>query len=350
MFFIGSDYDKRSFRMKSFDEFLTWEKLSRDTIDFKMIYVDVADDLVSGLLLSQIIYWHLPNHSGRSKLKVRKEGFYWIAKGREDWFDEIRITAKQFDRCIKILEEKNLIVRKNFRFNGSPMVHIRLNYDALIEGVNSILTKREKPVISTVSEDDLGLSSGSPLGLLIGSKPLVLEIPFLPKGKIQIDQRGKTLTEITTKTKKTYVHPSDEQEGIESVSLEVKEPTEQGEKDLVACAPSSRSSKQDEMMFETVWELYPRKQDKKASLQAYIKAIKKHSHEDILNGVKGYQQECLKDGREKRFIKLGKTFFNNECYLDYIMQEEETKPKAQKKIRAIGESLRMKRGQHDEQG
>jgi len=45
------------------EEFLAWERASRDTIDFKTAYVDVAGDLVSGLLLSQIIYWHLPGEN-----------------------------------------------------------------------------------------------------------------------------------------------------------------------------------------------------------------------------------------------------------------------------------------------
>jgi len=44
-----------------FNEFLSWELTTRDTIDFKKIYVDIAGDLIAGLLLSQIIYWHLPS-------------------------------------------------------------------------------------------------------------------------------------------------------------------------------------------------------------------------------------------------------------------------------------------------
>jgi len=62
--------------------FLLWETASRDTVDFKTIYVDMADDLVAGLLLSQIVYWYLPSKEGRSKLRVFKDGYYWIAKTR----------------------------------------------------------------------------------------------------------------------------------------------------------------------------------------------------------------------------------------------------------------------------
>ena len=59
--------------MNYFDQFLSWEAKSRDIIDFKKIYVDIADDLIAGLLLSQIIYWHLPNEHGKTKLRVQKD-------------------------------------------------------------------------------------------------------------------------------------------------------------------------------------------------------------------------------------------------------------------------------------
>ena len=75
-------------------DFLLWETASRDTIDFKTIYVDMAGDLIAGLMLSQIIYWYLPAKDGSSKLRICRDNYYWIAKGREDWWDEIRISKK----------------------------------------------------------------------------------------------------------------------------------------------------------------------------------------------------------------------------------------------------------------
>lgn len=116
-----------------FTKFLLWEATSRDTIDFKKIYVDMADDLIAGLLLSQIVYWHLPDEKGESKLRVHKHGFDWIAKGREEWYEEIRISARQFDRAIKILEGKGLIAKTHYRFNGLRTVHVRLIQDAFMD-------------------------------------------------------------------------------------------------------------------------------------------------------------------------------------------------------------------------
>ena len=113
--------------------FFRWEKASRDTIDFKKIYVDIAGDILAGLLLSQIIYWHLPDEYGDSKLRVKKEGKMWLAKGRDDWHQEVRLSPKQFDRASDILAKKGIIEKKRFKFNGSPTIHIHLNEEVFLE-------------------------------------------------------------------------------------------------------------------------------------------------------------------------------------------------------------------------
>lgn len=119
--------------MNNINDFFMWEQISRDSIDVKRIYIDIAGDLIAGILLSQIIYWNLPNQEGRTKLRVKKHGKLWLAKGRSDWWEECRITDRQFDRAIKILEEKFLVEKKVFKFNGNPTLHIRLNYNVLMQ-------------------------------------------------------------------------------------------------------------------------------------------------------------------------------------------------------------------------
>lgn len=166
--------------METIQEFYAWENASRDTIDFKKIYVDIADDLVAGLLLSQIIYWHLPDKNGHPKLRVFKQGKYWLAKNRTDWWDEIRITPRQFDRAIQILKKRKIVETKIFKFNGDPTIHIHLNQDAFLNLLNSrlkeqaFLTKSEKPNSLNVNNDT--------------------------------DETGKSLTEITAQntSEKTY--------------------------------------------------------------------------------------------------------------------------------------------------
>jgi len=112
--------------MNNFDEFLLWERTTRDSIDFKKIYVDIAGDLVAGLMLSQIVFWYLPDKNGNSKMRVRKDGYDWIAKSNAEWYDEIRITEWQAPRALNILEEKGIIEKRLYKFNGAPTIHIRL--------------------------------------------------------------------------------------------------------------------------------------------------------------------------------------------------------------------------------
>jgi len=169
-----------------FDQFLLWEQTTRDTIDFKTIYVDMADDLVAGLVLSQIVFWHLPNHQGRSKLRVRKDGHYWIAKGREDWYDEIRVTAKQIDRALGILEKLGIIVTALYKFDGAPTKHIRIDSEGFLTAWRAIVQERGKS-ISTKGENPTG-----------------------PTVEMDITETGKSLTETTseTTTEKTAVADS----------------------------------------------------------------------------------------------------------------------------------------------
>lgn len=172
-------------------KFIYWEMASHDTIDFKKVYVDMADDLIAGLLLSQIVYWHLPSkETGQPKLKVEKEGELWIAKGREDWHDEIRITCRQYDRAIKILENKDLVVVKTFKFDGNPMKHVRLNWNHFLAFLEYQLEENARKI------------SGEPYSPMVFTESVktnshkVLK-PTYTKGKKEVTQSVNSLTEST---------------------------------------------------------------------------------------------------------------------------------------------------------
>ena len=120
-------------------EFLLWEQQSRDTIDVKRIYVDVAGDLVTGVLLSQIIYWFLPDKNGKTKLRVVRDGKEWLIKKREDWWGECRISTFQVDRALKKLEKIEVIQTKIIRFSGTPMKSIWLDLDKLIMKISEVV-------------------------------------------------------------------------------------------------------------------------------------------------------------------------------------------------------------------
>jgi len=41
----------------TFEQFLLWERASRDTLEVKRLYIDMAGDLVAGIVLSQIVFY-----------------------------------------------------------------------------------------------------------------------------------------------------------------------------------------------------------------------------------------------------------------------------------------------------
>ena len=169
-------------------------------------HIDIAGDLIAGTLLSRIMWWFAPTSDGKSKLRVFKDGHWWLVKNREDWWDEIRITPKQYDRAIKVLEEKNLIIKKIYKFNGNPTTHIRLNFEQVEAEIEKWLDDIKKKIIKG-EIDEKGRKSFSPKG----KKPEIstpdaestreetLEIPEeeqeeSPKPLINLvfPQRGKT--------------------------------------------------------------------------------------------------------------------------------------------------------------
>lgn len=110
----------------NFDTFLEWEQATNDILDFKKVYVDMAGSINAGLMLSHIVYWYLPNAQGETKLRVYRNGHHWIACRRYEWWERIRLNIKQADSALKALEQRGLIKKQTFKFNGEPTVHVRL--------------------------------------------------------------------------------------------------------------------------------------------------------------------------------------------------------------------------------
>lgn len=107
------------------------------------------------------------------------------------------------------------------------------------------------------------------------------------------------------------------------------------EKDCVSLfenteSPLNENPSDYKIEFEKIWNLYPKKQDKQAALNSYIKARKgskialnskgntkvaPQSFETILQGVRNYLR--ANRGVEIKFIKHLSTFLNQATYLDF---------------------------------
>jgi hypothetical protein len=251
------------------DEFLFWEDKSRDTIDIKCIYIDIAGDIVTGLLLSQIIYWNLPSKEGKSKLRVRIDGELYLAKKRTDWYDECRITAKQYDRSIKVLEEKGLVTLVLKKFDGSPTTHIKLNFDVLIQAVKTGGKLEFPQRVKTESESEE-----------TGGKLEFTEKGISPKGKNQFDQRGKSLTETTSEITlglgiNTRVREDEKNEDIKTEADEVRAEIIKGESEIGTSAAVEPSD------FEKAVQLW------EGELKGSRKKVYGHEYRDIKKLVEG---------------------------------------------------------------
>lgn len=145
--------------------------------------IDITEDLNAGILLSQIIYWFSPDKNGNSKIRVIKKDGMWLAKTREDWYKEVRLSPKQYDRAMKILEKKELVETSLHRFNGSPTIHVRPKWD----NYNKAVAEWKKWKAEEIERENAVNSPILPFG----------EIPDTPNGNLQIDHCGRTITETT---------------------------------------------------------------------------------------------------------------------------------------------------------
>lgn len=262
----------------SYQDFLRWEETDYDAINVKRIYIDIAEDLIAGILLSQIVYWHLPSkRDGNSKLKVKKGNKLWLAKGREDWWDECRITPRQFDRAIGILAEKGIIEKKLFRFNGSPMTHIRLIPDALMEHINDALTKK-----NTCDAVNWILTKS--------------ENPYLQKCEIQLDKSVKTLTYNTTdNTTDILTRASNQKQTARKPFRSIKQESE----------------------FDQFWRLYPKKRSKGQAEKTWVKISPDDElYKQILAGLENAKKsiDWQKDGGQ--YIPYPSTWLNAKGWED----------------------------------
>lgn len=92
---------------------------------YRIEYYDAIGDVVATLLMSQIHYWYSPSKNGSSKLRIYRNGKWWIAKSVSEWCSECHLTTWQVRRGIKLLEEKGLVETDSFMMGKSPVTHLR---------------------------------------------------------------------------------------------------------------------------------------------------------------------------------------------------------------------------------
>lgn len=142
-------------------------------------------------------------------------------------------------------------------------------------------------------------------------------------GSKEVEQRFISLNphpeNCTTPPRKLgYPHPENWQENNTSINKNI------------------RASSTLESDFEKLWKLYPKKIGKKPALAAYKRVMSRKknpaTNRQIQDGIVAYRQLIKSKDTEKRFVKDGSTFFNQEAWNDYleVVKEERDEQEARK--------------------
>jgi len=294
--------------------FLAREQAENDGFYTKKMYIDIANgDLLAGILLSQIVYWYLPSKdSTATKLRVVKDGELWLAKGRDDWWEECRITAYQFDRAIKVLCDIGIVEKKIFKFNGNPMIHVRIVPDKFLELTDAYLKAIGKQFDNGYVKE--------------GSKTILdnVENGFSILSKNEIGQSSKSITENTTmitNSKDIYTLQNEIENNETKDILEILNKPPVKRKDDKVSGPKLDALQKDR--FEEFWKLYPRKRNKYDAMQVWSSLNPDDElFEAIMAGLKKAVNSKEWKEQEGRFIPYPATWLRKSRWLDEYTEDE----------------------------
>lgn len=91
----------------------------------------ITAGLASAILLSQLVYWFKPGKNGKPKLTIVREGRYWLAKTRTEWFEECGLTLKMYRNAISDLVDLGLVEVRHWKFGNDRTSHYWLDLGAL---------------------------------------------------------------------------------------------------------------------------------------------------------------------------------------------------------------------------
>lgn len=122
------------------------QKATEEKIGCQSIYVDIAGSLEAAFVLDELIFFTLPRgETGKSALRIWKDGVLWMAVRRAEWWNRKRLTAHQADGAVEKLVKQNLIFKQIFKFNAQPTVHLRLNVTEFFKRYGEELEKANPP-------------------------------------------------------------------------------------------------------------------------------------------------------------------------------------------------------------
>ncbi len=118
--------DRRSTLLRPSASF-GWTELQSDGIKVYGTTVKMVPRPETAIILSQLCYWSGTDSQGRCRLRVHRNGEYWIAKTDDELAGETGLTSRQVRSSIDWLVRNQLVVKEVFRFGGRPTKHLLIN-------------------------------------------------------------------------------------------------------------------------------------------------------------------------------------------------------------------------------
>lgn len=86
-----------------------------------------------------------------------------------------------------------------------------------------------------------------------------------------------------------------------------------------SCHVTSRD--EDPPGFGLFWPAYPKHEDRKVAVRAFIKACVRAPVKEIIDGAVRYKAHCKTTSKEAQFIKLAATWLNGDCWKNIYKPE-----------------------------
>lgn len=265
------------------------------------IWLDICADVHTSMLLERILYWFMPAKDGTMKVKVVRDGKYWIAKTRKMWADELRIKVRQYDKALKNLKEMGLVETIYSEYGPLKRVtHIRVNYETL----EQLKEEWTQSYIEQNTINDEGVSEAE----------MKAAMEYERKNSIFFSESENYCEEITEMMKETSEMIETPEKESEISNQETDESTKTVEIEEVLRDVKAENAEKPETAFERIWNAYPNKMDKSQALTEYLAVRKKKlaTDEVILDAVTKYSK--FVEGTPKQYIKKFKTFLKYRCW------------------------------------
>ncbi|MCZ2078459.1 MAG: helix-turn-helix transcriptional regulator [Bryobacterales bacterium] len=92
------------------------------------LYIDITGHLTDGIIFSRLMYWFAPSTKGKPRTKVSRDGYRWVARNYDQWWEECRVDERTARASVKRMVDSGLLIKAVYKFGKKPTTHLRINW------------------------------------------------------------------------------------------------------------------------------------------------------------------------------------------------------------------------------